>query len=139
MKIITLVVIASLSLAGCSKKADLVGTWNANLDGNNTITLNADHSAAATIDVQSLFGRVRGTSTGTWTILEKNRLLLEFVTRGVKTTEVDKFEIHGNDLILTKEDTGTTHRYTRVGGATSKADVKENQMSDEKINALLNS
>jgi len=110
--------IASLILVfglfGCSKKSDLTGSWKANMDGDNVMTLNRDGTASMKVDITTLFGRTNENIQGNWKLLDGKRLLLEFQKNGIHTSEINQFEIVDGDLVLARLDNGHTMRYSRV-------------------------
>lgn len=119
LSFLVLIATACFALTGCSKKSDLVGSWRANMEGENVITLNKDGSASAEVDTAILFGRAKSDLQGTWKVLDGDRLLLEFNAGGARTSEVSQFELINGDLVLTRSDTGRSMRYTRVANADS--------------------
>jgi hypothetical protein len=128
---LALIALACFALLGCSKKSDLVGSWRANMEGKNEITLNKDGTASAVVDTAILFGRAKSELQGSWKLLDGDRLLLEFNAGGVRTSEVSRFELVDGDLVLTRSDTGRSMRYTRV----TEPDSSDSQNSSGKNSA----
>lgn len=128
-------------LSGCSPQANLSGTWRAETAGETLITLEKDGTASASVDMNvGLLGRVQTTSTGIWKIVGEDRLLLEMETLGARGTEVNRFVLDGDDLILTSEKSGQSLRYRRVAGKAprSEPDPKVRAMRSPKEEVMNN-
>jgi hypothetical protein len=120
-KLIYLLCIASLLvLSACSPKSKLAGTWRATIADETRLTLHPEGTVELDFSVTGLLGKISGSSSGTWTLLDGNRLLLEMQTNGVRTTEINRLEFDGDDMVLTSEKTNTPMRYVRIDGPTQK-------------------
>jgi len=103
MKNLLLVVIMGLVMMGCSDpKEDILGKWK-------STDAKMELFKDGTVSIEK-----KGTPfSGTYTILEENRIKMTIVAMGMEMTRVASFKLSDTELLLTSEDDGKVTTYNR--------------------------
>jgi uncharacterized protein (TIGR03066 family) len=100
-----LIILSTLFIIGCGSnhKEDILGKWQSS---ESKMELFKD----GTVSIDK-----KGTSfSGTYAVLEENRLKMTLAVMGMEMTRVATFKLSDSELVLTSEDDGKVTNFSRL-------------------------